>query len=411
MLHVPKSLLAGFADYVVLGVDADAMLEHLLGNPDRFPASLDLMEIGRRGLDDAWTSRHLEHVAVQLAQGCLRHRRYFDGVSIQDVVISSGTEGPSDGTTFPQRIWAMTSALGRRFGELFRGDGDQPPQTALLGRSTLPWTAHPELQDEEIVLIEAPICIVRTGDTESAVFLCDYPKALRGLRDPVIPLGLSSALQQKLIDQIGQASEWNPLFRILGTVKKSDGKEKVGVVALFSSGPKSPVVDWKRNLFKEAEEHEVRPVSEQAVYLRELLLNLELLEAAETDEEKKSHLDSIKREYADSDSYKANGVATVMRKEDDLQNAFGFWPALIAILRAWPDRFRFSAQELDRLLRSFDRTFNEEWKTNQMRLDPLDFFRFTVEAADSMRQDLVSLKMEPSPAVPAGERGRLKFNL
>jgi len=412
MLHVPNSLLANFADYVVLGVDAEVTLEHFLQDPDRLPASLNLMEVRRRGLDDAWTLRHLEQVAVELAFGCVRHRRYFDGLSIQDSAIPSRMDGPSEGTTFPQHIWAWTSLLGRRLRELLRGDRDHLPRTALLGRTTPPWTARPGLREVDLVLIEAPICIARTPETESPVFLCDYPEALRRPRDPVIPLTLSSVLRQKLIDQIGRTSEWNPLFRILGKVQRAEGKEKIEVMALFSSDPQSSIVDWKRDLFKEAEEDAVLPVSQQTVYLRDLLLNLELAEATETEEEKKSQLDCIRRECTDSDSYKVQSVATVMRAQDNLQyGVYGFWPALTAILHARPDRFPLSAQDVDRLLTSFDRTFNEEWKKNQTKLDPLELFRFTAQAADSVRKGLASLKMEPSSSTAAGAPRSRKFIL
>jgi hypothetical protein len=288
-----------------------------------------------------------------------------------------------------------------------------PSETLPRGpiESATNWIAHRGLRDGDLILIDAPVCVPRTGGNEPSIFLCDYPEYLRRARDPVVPLRLSSALRKKLIDQIGPASAWNPLLRTLGTVQPTAGHDEIEVLALFRSRPESPVANWKIELLGEAKAQRFGPESQQAGYLGDLLMDLTLAETAATAEEKKSQIDWITKQYTDPDGYKWNSVASVVRAQDNLQDGvYGFWPVLIAILHMWPNRFPLSPQEMNVLLEDFDKTFSEKWKENQEKLEPLGFFRFTEQAAASMRQNVESLKIQPSPFVPAQTAASPQFH-
>jgi hypothetical protein len=212
--------------------------------------------------------------------------------------------------------------------------------------------------------------------------------------------------------RVGPASAWNPLLRTLGTVQPTAGHDEIEVLGLFRSRPELSVADWKSDLLQEAKAHRFQPASQQAGYLRDLLMDLTLAEAGATAEEKRSQIDWVTKEYTDPDGYKWNSLASVIRAQDDLQDGvYGFWPVLIAILHTWPNRFPLFPQEVDVLLKDFDDTFNEEWKENQEKLMPLGFFRFTERATTSMRQTIESFKIQPSPFVPSQTAASGQFHL
>jgi hypothetical protein len=416
MLNVPKSILATFADYEPIAVDAKAALEFLLTDSSQLASSLNLIEIRNRGIENEWTSSHLAKSAVELAHQCIRSKRYFQNVSLLSVEDGRQRDVPpaSEPLLGFKGYWQSIAKLIRRY---FAEAGQRRP-TSKLVQSKLFWEgpcwAHrPVLPDRDLVLVDAPLCCLNLDQSGAAPFLCDYPAFLRRPEDSVVRLRLAPGVQQRALTHLPANLEWYPFVRILGNVRLSPENDEIDVMALFLAQPGFIEANWQQSLFAEAQTFRYMPQSQQKLFLLDGFgVNTLLLEKVEDEAEKASIIKGMALFITDPDDLEAQQIRDFIAQENDIDNdSYGFWPKTIAILHMWPSRFSLSRNELDGLLNCFDHTFTEEWKAKRKLLEPLDLFRFTGESVASMRDELLSLARSGSGVTNRNQEATLPLGL
>jgi hypothetical protein len=396
MLSVPTSLLQRWSDYRAATPCVEALLTACLDEaPALVRARLDLEAIHARG----WRSEPARAQCIaccdDLVRRCIERRRYIHNVAVQqdfelffDHALAalppvSGTAGRPAARPHPLAAFAARfrgSDAGPDAGPI---GGDRPWQRRLY--EDLPcWSmVVRDLDDGELVLIDAPLAARHDEGDGCTFFLCDYPPLLRQPSDVRVPLRVSPDAAGPLARMPGVCAGWHPFCRLLALVRQEAG----GIVLqALQFHFRLPVPDRHRY------RHEpVWPESllEEAVAVQHKLMEVDWLKKALGTDPAPGVVEDVRQRLR----LFASGTDRALTRGagSPYEGVEALWCCLATVLPVWSEDFPLTAGQVGRLLEAFDASFTDDWRRTASRLLQAVELRYTPARMDAVRGALAAL--------------------
>ena len=383
MLVFPKTLLPFWSDYCPAVIDVEAIIAaHIDENPSVRNLDVELRSIHDYGAQSEWTLRHIGQATAQLCAWCVRNGRYFSNIAIEQKV---------EGDDLALARLPMIPDLPWWRSWPWRGEKQGVPgQSAPFAASSL--------RQSDLVLIDAPICMNSEANSHSA-YLCDVPPFARKVDDARLQLILSETVRRKLAEYLSNATDWMPFCRTLGIVRNRPQGQVVEVLQISARISRFPDAGWAMRLINEADEMQFYKSyrDDDDIFLKDWVAAYRSI----VEQERAKHADVDDTTFGERcgpdlastifrfDEYSARYY--IKRENNPYSDAEGFWCSLATILPGWRDNFALTQAEVNALLRKFDATYDDSWKTSMSDLVASGLFRFSPAVMDKIRARIASL--------------------